>query len=167
MGDGALARIAAFLDGIGLPPRAATLDGDTFLPGIRITRGELVYDPARIAWPTDLLHEAGHIALAPAAHRAALDDALTAEQHFGHGGEVESIAWSYAASVRLALPPSTIVSASETFLPPRSDALNSDWMASSRASTRVSSAGSLTAQSFCGASRTRAPFAPPRRSVPR
>lgn len=99
-----LDRIVAFLAGIGLPPRAATLDGDTFLPGIRITRGELVYDPARIAWPADLLHEAGHIALVPAAHRAALDDALSAEQHFEHGGEVESIAWSYAASVRLALP---------------------------------------------------------------
>lgn len=101
---GTLERIVAFLGGIGLPPRAAALDGDTFLPGIRIARGALVYDPARIAWPTDLLHEAGHIALAPSAHRAALDDALTAEQHFEHGGEVESIAWSYAASVRLAIP---------------------------------------------------------------
>jgi hypothetical protein len=99
-----LDRIVAFLAGIGLPPRAATLDGDTFLPGIRIMRGELVYDPARLAWPSDLLHEAGHIALTPAAHRGSLDDALTAEQHFEHGGEVESIAWSYAASVRLAMP---------------------------------------------------------------
>ncbi|MGN6520840.1 MAG: hypothetical protein ACTHK2_15575 [Dokdonella sp.] len=99
-----LERIVAFLAGIGLPPRAATLDDGTFLPGIRITRGELVYDPARLAWPSDLLHEAGHIALTPAAHRGALDDALTAEQHFEHGGEVESIAWSYAASVRLSMP---------------------------------------------------------------
>lgn len=102
--DDALDRIVAFLVDIGLPPRAATLGGDTFLPGIRITRGELVYDPARLTWPADLLHEAGHIALAPAAQRATLDDALTVEQHFEHGGEVESIAWSYAASVRLALP---------------------------------------------------------------
>lgn len=102
--DASLGRIVAFLAGIGLPPRAATLQRDTFLPGIRITRGELVYDPSRLAWPTDLLHEAGHIALTPSAHRAAIDDALTAGQHYEHGGEVESIAWSYAASVRLALP---------------------------------------------------------------
>ncbi|WP_395680251.1 hypothetical protein [Dokdonella sp.] len=102
--DSMLERIVPFLARIGLPPRAATLDGDTFLPGIRITRGELVYDPARLAWPADLLHEAGHVALVPAAQRGALDDALTSEQHFEHGGEVESIAWSYAASVQLALP---------------------------------------------------------------
>ncbi|HEU4663516.1 MAG TPA: hypothetical protein VFS55_05765 [Dokdonella sp.] len=102
--DDALERIVVFLAGIGLPVRAAALDGDTFLPGIRIARGELVYDPARLDWPTDLLHEAGHIALTPRAHRAGLDDALTEQQHFPHGGEVESIAWSFAASVHLALP---------------------------------------------------------------
>lgn len=102
--DDALERIVAFLAGIGLAPRASALDDGTFLPGIRITRGELVYDRARLAWPADLLHEAGHLALTPAAHRSEVDDALTVEQHFPHGGEVESIAWSYAASVRLALP---------------------------------------------------------------
>ncbi len=103
--DGAFERIVAFLTGIGLPPRMASLGDDgTFLPGIRITRGELVCDPQRLAWPSDLLHEAGHIALTPSAHRAGLDDALTEAQHFEHGGEVEAIAWSYAASMQVALP---------------------------------------------------------------
>jgi hypothetical protein len=37
-----LGHVVAFLPGIGLPPRAAMVEGDTFLPGIRITRGELV-----------------------------------------------------------------------------------------------------------------------------
>ena len=60
-----------------------------------------------------------------------------------------------------ATPPSTIRSASETFLP------NSFWIASSLASTVFSSAGWLTSQSFCGLRRMRAPLAPPRLSEPR
>ena len=45
--------------------------------------------------------------------------------------------------------------------------LNSLWMPSSVLSTFASSAGWLTGQSFCGARRMRAPFAPPRLSEPR
>jgi hypothetical protein len=33
-----LGHVVAFLPGIGLPPRAAMVEGDTFLPGIRIAR---------------------------------------------------------------------------------------------------------------------------------
>ena len=47
------------------------------------------------------------------------------------------------------------------------EALNSFWIASSFCSTFASSAGWLTSQSFCGARRMRAPFAPPRLSEPR
>ena len=64
-------------------------------------------------------------------------------------------------------PPSTIRSASETFFPPVCAPLNSFWIASSFASTFASSAGWFTSQSFCGARRMRAPFAPPRLSLPR
>ena len=45
--------------------------------------------------------------------------------------------------------------------------LNSLWMPSSVFSTFASSAGWLTGQSFWGARRMRAPFAPPRLSEPR
>jgi len=45
--------------------------------------------------------------------------------------------------------------------------LKSLWIASSVCSTPASSAGWLTGQSFCGASRMRAPLAPPRLSLPR
>jgi len=58
-------------------------------------------------------------------------------------------------------------SASETCLFPDCELLNFCWMPSSVRSTVVSSAGLLTAQSFWGARRTRAPLAPPRLSVPR
>ena len=71
---------------------------------------------------------------------------------------------SLAAFSTAAAPPSTIRSASDTFLPP---VWNSFWIASSLSRTVLSSAGLLTAQSFWGASRTRAPLAPPRLSVPR
>src|SRR4029079_10462176 len=67
-----------------------------------------------------------------------------------------------------AAPPArTIRSASETFLPPVAEALNSFWIASSFASTVLSCAGWFTSQSFCGSRRMRAPLAPPRLSEPR
>ena len=72
-----------------------------------------------------------------------------------------------AASSTAAQPPSTIMSASETLFPPDCALLNSVWILSSFCITSRSSAGLLTAQSFCGARRIRAPFAPPRLSVPR
>src|SRR5439155_24612806 len=64
-------------------------------------------------------------------------------------------------------PARTIRSASETFLPPEAALLNPLWMPSRVLSTLASSAGWLTSQLFCGAKRTRAPFAPPRLSEPR
>jgi hypothetical protein len=59
------------------------------------------------------------------------------------------------------------MSASEIFFPPDCAPLNSDRISSRTSSTLASPAGSLTSQSFCGARRIRAPFAPPRLSVPR
>jgi hypothetical protein len=58
-------------------------------------------------------------------------------------------------------------SASEIFLPPDCAWLNSAWIFSGVETTVWSSAGSLTSQSFCGARRMRALFAPPRLSVDR
>ena len=72
-----------------------------------------------------------------------------------------------AACSTPALPASTIRSASEICLPPAADSLNSAWMRSSFRSTVASCAGWLACQSFCGASRIRAPLAPPRLSDPR
>ena len=74
---------------------------------------------------------------------------------------------AFAAFSTAALPPRTIRSASETFLPPLALSLNAFWIASSFLSTFASSAGLFTSQSFCGLRRMRAPFAPPRLSEPR
>ena len=75
----------------------------------------------------------------------------------------------FAAASTAALPPRTIRSASETFFffLPVCEPLNSFWIASSFFRTFANSAGWLTSQSFCGARRMRAPFAPPRLSEPR
>src|SRR6267154_6066843 len=58
-------------------------------------------------------------------------------------------------------PPRTIRSAIDTFLP------NSFRVASSFERTFANSGGLFTSQSFWGARRMRAPFAPPRLSEPR
>src|SRR4029453_15671954 len=73
----------------------------------------------------------------------------------------------FAACSMPAHPPNTIRSASETFLPPDAVLLNSLRMLSKVLSTFASWAGWLTCQSFWGARRMRAPFAPPRLSEPR
>lgn len=98
-----LERILAFLGEAGVVVREEPIDAPTFLPGIRVTGGVLVFDRARLDWPGDLLHEAAHVALTSAARRAALDDALEAEPPDAIG-EVEAIAWSFAAATRIELP---------------------------------------------------------------
>ena len=85
----------------------------------------------------------------------------------GANGTVISEPALFAAFSIAALPPSTIKSASDTFLPSACALLNSCWIFSSACKTLDSSAGWLTSQSFCGARRMRAPFAPPRLSEPR
>ena len=97
-------RVVAFLRGIGLVVEQGVLDEPCFLPGVRIRRGGIVFDRARLLAAGDLLHEAGHVALTPSTHRHALDGDVRPEQHHPHGGEVEAIAWSYAASLAIGLP---------------------------------------------------------------
>jgi hypothetical protein len=100
-----ITRVVAFLRGIGLPVDEAALDEACFLPGVRIRRGALVFDRTHLLAAGDLLHEAGHIALTPAVHRHELDGDVLPAQHHPYGGEVEAIAWSYAAALRIGLPP--------------------------------------------------------------
>ena len=85
----------------------------------------------------------------------------------GVNGTVTSWPASLAAFSTAAQPPRTMRSASEILVPPDCEPLKSCWIRSRVVSAAASSLGSLTAQSFCGARRMRAPFAPPRLSVPR
>lgn len=101
-------RIMAFLQEIGLDVAEADLPGGSFLPGVRIARGGLQVDLARLRWPGDLLHEAGHLAVVPAALRGGMDDALAELPAVPHGGEVEATAWAWAALQHLGLPPAVL-----------------------------------------------------------
>lgn len=100
--------IFAFLARIGLPIAEETLPADTFLPGIALRAGGLVVDTEKLLWPGDLLHEAGHLAVLPAALRGdAHDDQLNQEAE--HAGELEAMAWAYAAAVELSLPMAVLI----------------------------------------------------------
>lgn len=85
--------IQGFLAGIGIEMSVEAGLGPTFLPGIDIRGGSLLVDPEVAAWPGDLLHEAGHIAVTEGALRAEL------RQPSADGGEeMAAIAWSVAAA---------------------------------------------------------------------
>jgi hypothetical protein len=103
-----LPSILEFLQQIGIAVRAENMAGESFLPGVKIAGGTLVYDADKILAASDLLHEAGHIAVTPTADRAALNDAIAPEQQMNFAGEVEAIAWSFAAACYLEIPLSVL-----------------------------------------------------------
>jgi hypothetical protein len=105
-GDVAAAdRILEFLRSIGLPIIETDLREVTLLPGVAIVSGTLAVDRSRLTWPGDLLHEAGHMAVTPAAQRPSLDGTLTGADEIAHAGEVEATAWAYAATISIGLDP--------------------------------------------------------------
>ncbi|MBN8212391.1 MAG: hypothetical protein J0M09_05685 [Xanthomonadales bacterium] len=101
--------IVAFLSGIGLHITEETLPGDTFLPGIALRAGGLVVDPEQLTWPGDLLHEAGHLAVLPAALRGDAHDDQLNHEGVEHASELEAMAWAYAAAVELSLPTGVLI----------------------------------------------------------
>jgi hypothetical protein len=100
--DSLTERLAAFVRDIGLPVRAAALSAGTFLPGLDIRDGAIVVDEAQLAHPGDILHEAGHLAVADPAERS------VPRLSPSPGDEMASIAWSYAALRYLDLDPAVV-----------------------------------------------------------
>ena len=101
-------KIAGFLTEIGLAVCPAKLDGQTFLPGILVSRGALLVDEKKLAFPGDLLHEAGHLAVAPAAYRAQLSDEVILPDVNLALLEAQAILWSYAACLHLGIAPQIV-----------------------------------------------------------
>lgn len=97
-------QIVAFLHAIGIAVQFEPLTTETFLPGITIRQGALVIDPAQLKYPGDLLHEAGHPAVVPAARRRDLKWNVGKSA----GEELMAIAWSYAAAAHLNLDPAVV-----------------------------------------------------------
>ena len=104
-----LPAIVDFLRQVGIRVRQEAMPEGSFLPGVRIRQGALEYDPHRLQWPGDLLHEAGHLAVLPAALRGQADDDLQGLDEAEFAGELEALAWAYAASVAIGLPLEALV----------------------------------------------------------
>ena len=101
-------QIVDFLTSVGIRVHEGSVATDSFLPGLSIVNGSLVYDRLSLQWPGDLLHEAGHIATVPTSIRALLSDSLDHAPLVPHSGEAEATAWAYAATVHLGLDPSVL-----------------------------------------------------------
>jgi hypothetical protein len=98
------ATIVAFLERIGIAARRGAVGDDTFLPGIAIEWGELRFDPERLRYPGDVLHEAGHLAVMPPGRRARAHGILDVTL----GDEMMAIGWSYAAARQAGIDPAVV-----------------------------------------------------------
>lgn len=94
--------IIAFLANIGIPVAVGPV-GESVLHGMTVSEGTIHVDPDIPAWPGDLLHEAGHIAMTDPALRPSLSKVSD-----DPGEEMGAIAWSWAAAVHLGLEPEVV-----------------------------------------------------------
>ncbi|MFN0175585.1 MAG: hypothetical protein ACKVU0_13120 [Saprospiraceae bacterium] len=97
-------RIFQFLESIGIEAELRPIHQSTFLPGILIEAGRLIVDIEQLKYPGDLLHEAGHIAMAPGDQRALMNGNIETDSPV-NSMELGAILWSYAALTHLNLPP--------------------------------------------------------------
>ncbi|MFZ1743073.1 MAG: hypothetical protein WAT93_09480 [Pontixanthobacter sp.] len=92
-GEDAGARCLAFLAKVGIEVDWIDASETQFLDGLAIVKGRLLIDPEVPVWPSDLLHEGGHIAVAAPEDRPTLGPLESDPTD-----EMMAIAWSYAAS---------------------------------------------------------------------
>lgn len=106
--DSILEQIYAFLEKIGIEVIEATIPDATFLPGILIRQGKLIIDRDKLAYPGDVLHEAGHIAVTIPSERPCLDGNITEGRPDKQGDELAVILWTYAACQHISIPPEIV-----------------------------------------------------------
>jgi hypothetical protein len=94
--------ILVFLDSIGIKFSTGEI-GDSVLGSMTVRDGKIIVDPAIPAWPGDLLHDAGHLAMTEPALRHDLhtvpDDPAE---------EMGAMAWSVAAATEIGIPLETV-----------------------------------------------------------
>jgi hypothetical protein len=100
--DPTIVALTDFVRGVGIPVLAASAIGPTQFPGLAIQNGCVLVDETRVIHPGDILHEAGHIAVTEPALRNAPGVSPSG------GLELSTLAWSYAATVHLALDPALV-----------------------------------------------------------
>jgi hypothetical protein len=103
--NGYLEKCISFLNEIGIETKFEKLEGPSFLPGLSIHNGCIIIDKEALKYPGDILHEAGHIAVVPAAERPALTASAIEKREMREAEEMMAIAWSFAACIHLGLDP--------------------------------------------------------------
>ncbi|MXP30501.1 hypothetical protein GRI94_15645 [Erythrobacter jejuensis] len=86
-------RMVDFIEGLGIEVFVDTVP-DAEEMGMTIRKGAIIIDPAAPVYPGDLLHEAGHLAVADPQQRATME-----QMSDDPGEEMAAIAWSAAATV--------------------------------------------------------------------
>ena len=97
-------KIVDFLNSIGINVSEGNVNDDEILPGISIKGGALLYDKEKLTYPGDLLHEAGHLAVAPPETR----EKLSNDPESDAAQEMMTLAWAWAALVHLQLDPKVL-----------------------------------------------------------
>ncbi|MDQ3278879.1 MAG: hypothetical protein M3Q06_11170 [Bacteroidota bacterium] len=96
----------AFLHTIGIETEEDSLVAeDCFLPGLLIENGRILIDREKLLYPGDVLHEAAHLAVVPAAERKGLNGPAIGKRPDAPAEEMMAIAWSYAACIHLDIDP--------------------------------------------------------------
>jgi hypothetical protein len=94
-----------FLNDIGIKTIFTEIEPDSFLPGLTIENGMIIIDLNQLKHPGDILHEAGHIAVIPAADRSRLTATTIINRTNREAEEIMAIAWSYAVCIHLDIDP--------------------------------------------------------------
>ena len=103
-----LESITSFINNIGISCVEGIVQESSFLPGIDIVNGSIVYDVQKIQSAGDLLHEAGHIAVLLPEHRVSVTSPDVNGDLQPGGAEMAAIAWSWAAANYLKVPPEVV-----------------------------------------------------------
>lgn len=93
-----------FMRRIGIVVEESEVRGATFVPGIQIRNGKLIVDRNILAYPGDLLHEAGHIAVTSGAERSELMGDATGGMEQKKGDEMAVLIWSFLAAQEIGIP---------------------------------------------------------------
>ncbi len=100
--------LCLFIQEIGIGVFEKEIDENTFLPGLKIQNGSLFFDKAKLLYPGDMLHEAGHIAVTTKSERETLANNVILDKPEKNGDELAVILWTYAACIKMNLPPEIV-----------------------------------------------------------
>lgn len=103
-----LHRILLFIDEIGLKVIECNLPENTFLPGLNLGPDCIYLDRAKLLYPGDLLHEAGHLAITEGTQRRKIGTADIDPTWPNGGEELGAILWSYAALKHIGIAPEVV-----------------------------------------------------------